>query len=706
MQNYDQYLHEKYWYTTKEIKNIFDIESFKSTLKAYNNKPYICYDTETTGLNHMLDTPFLFIVGFNKFVYYCDIENKSIFDSFIKNVYDCCIEFNITLYAHNAKYDWHMLYNNRTPIPKEVNLADTMTIARLINSCDSDFSSIKLESVGAKYVDSSAKFAQVLIKDKIKKLTAERKKAVCNAYKEKHNVKKFSDAWTKYVKRVRFINDYDEVFEDFKEPTYYDVYLEHKEIMVKYAIDDVVIMLEFLRNTESLYNNLYLSNNGVNRDVINRENKLIYHIANLERVGFCVDKDYLVTSYNKLKDYQEELYTKLHLITETEWKVGQHNEIIKFFKEKYNINLESADKRSISALSLEKNEDVKTISKLICKLRTVDKWISTYVIGVLNRIVFINGEYRLFTTINNNGTVSGRVTSNLQQMPKFGLINEEGEELFHPRRFVIAGKNKSLWFLDYSQVELRVQAYYTILVGAPDYNLCRAYMPYGCINSKGEHFDYKNSNHVLNWDNKDWYNKDGTEWKPTDLHSATTKKAFPELDEDSHEFKKARNLGKTTNFAKNYGAGAKTLAINLDIDMETAEKLSQSYIDTFPGVLSYNKKVYEMLNLKGFVESLYGRRYYINESKNYYKGGNYLIQGSAADLLKEAEIKIGEYLEDKQSKMIMLIHDEIAFEVVDGEEYIIPIVKGIMEEAKSKIPYIPLVCSVDKTTTNWGILKD
>lgn len=716
--NSKQFLFNKFNYKTLEIKTIKDIEEMEWDFVTSNTK-YFAYDTETTGLNFMKDVPFLVIFGFDKNVYIWDANFKEATQAMFKIVEST----DKMLFAHNAKYDYHMLHNIGTPIPDDIELSDSITLFRLISDCDDDFQSMKLEKLGEKYVDPDAKFAGHEIKRMLEKMKAERKKLVCNNYKLLTGEKTYTKAWETFSNRVRFITEYHECFNDYKEPTYYDAFLENPELVKMYAIDDVVIILEFLQNVGTIYAKKYwdYTTNSIDMRTWKRENKLIRGIAAMERNGFKVDVDYLIKSHYKIEKFRKLLYEKLHKLTNDTWKVGQHAEIKKFFEREFNLVLEKSDKKAIQQLSHNENKDIAEIAKLIIKLRTVDKWLSTYIDGVLNKIIEVNGEWRLYTSINNNGAISGRVSCDLQQMPKYAinetdddnellldesLTDDDGTELFHPRKFVIPSDGYKLYFADMSQEELRCQAYYTILVRSPDYNLCRAYMPYDCKLKDGTLFDYKNPEHIKHAYDWEWINHDGTDWEPTDLHTKTTLTAFPEFADktDTKEFKKKwRYLGKQTNFAKNYQCGAKTLASNLNIDLATATKLSDAYNLAYPGIKVYNNVVNAEMHLKGFVTNLYGRRYYIEKSTNFYKAGNYLIQGSCADGLKEAEIEIQEYLKNKKSRLVLPVHDELIFEVHPDEEQEVPKkVKEIMEKIGEVFKYIPMVSEVEMTETNWS----
>ncbi len=274
---------------------------------------------------------------------------------------------------------------------------------------------------------------------------------------------------------------------------------------------------------------------------------------------------------------------------------------------------------------------------------------------------------------------------------------------------------------------MRLQAYFTIISGTLDYNLCKAYMPYDCRHYEtGEQFNYLNPEHIKHWGDfrpgaphpsefkdgneeifkKGWSvwidNKTNEPWIPTDLHTAITLQAFPDLEVGTPEFKKHRYMGKSTNFGKIYGIGPKKLAQQLDIDFDIAKNLSDSFNATFPGILGYQNETQGELVLKGFSENLYGRRYYIENPNNNYKVNNYRIQGTGADMLKEVEIRVCEYLKDKKSRFILPIHDELGIEVADDEKDFVPQkVKEIMEDVKDKIPYIPIIAEAECTTTNW-----
>lgn len=728
------FLYQKLKYNYKHI----DVSNKEVALKEIrdflvnarnSNLDFMCYDTETDGLNIITSKPFLVAMGYDKNVITFDYDAEIM--NGLWDMYGFGNDNYIGLFAHNAKYDYHMMWNGGSKIPDRITLLDSITVARLTEYAD-ERASMSLESLGGKYVDDDSKFAGKIIKDIIKKINAERRKQlrldIMNHFpddgfmvKTKSGKQKGTGKLTKLLEdydkfRTQFVNDDNPHFkfidEHYTPANYKDVYNLEPELLRSYAADDIVIEVEYIKAALGALHNV-----DKNLTVVRREGELIRAVATMEKVGLKVDVDYVLKSRKAMCDYRDLLYMELNLYTGLDFTVGQHEYIKKFLKIKYGITTDKADEKALKYIKDNcPNEEVKEVCNNILELRTLDKWISTYVDGKLNSI--ING--RIYTDINNNGAVSGRVSCDMQQQPKEGLYDRDGNELFHPRRMFVVDDDYIFAFCDESQMELRVQAYYTILHGTePDLAMCRAYMPYKCYRTVSdgdvgcglcqyhfEEFDMNNPEMLKNFSKYEWFLKEDTKvkWTPTDLHSETTKHAFPDLDVNSDEFKKKRKLGKRANFLKVYQGGVVALMESLDIPREVAEALDGAFYKAFPRIRDYQDWVTQHLTQYGYVENLYGRRYYMNDSKWFYKGCNYLIQGTCADMVKIFEINVHNYLKRNglKSKMVLPIHDEIMLLVHKDEMFVIEEVKRIMEDVGDVIKNIPMISEPEISKTNWA----
>ena len=691
------FLYQKLEYKYKHIETDNDFVDFINNFNEV--KPdVVVYDTETTGLNIMKDKPFLMSIGFEKFVYTLAPNPQ-----WVNKIWDTIKDIQY-LVAHNAKYDYHMMINNGTPIPENIRLADSMIVARLTEYAD-NMDGIGLDDIGTKYVDKEAKFASKVIKQHINQLNRIRLKdlktklkvylkdekspysltEVMNAYYSKVNL-----ISTPFVHVFRFIDD------NYKIPNYKDSYLENPNLMCSYAADDIVIVLEYLHKVIPT-----LETTDPNYQTFNRECELIRVVGNMERVGLPVDTYYLMFSRDKVKKYIEDRYAKLFLLTNLKFTSGQHKVIMKYFMDAHQIYMTSADIKALEEISSKFEGTAKKVADIIIELRTLDKWLSTYIEGMLNRVY--NG--RVHTSINNSGAITGRVSSDLQQQPKDPLLDADGNELFHPRRVFINDKEARTFYFDFSQMELRVQAHYTLILGDGDLNLTRAFMPYYCTSIlTGQTFKYG----VDDIHSGEWVNEDNKPWTPTDLHSATTLQAFPNLKLDDPNFANFRSLGKRANFAKNYGAGWAKLMDALKVSEDIAKALDAGYNKAFPKVRDYQRWVDKQLQLYGYVQNLYGRRYYVSSSNNFYKSYNYLIQGSCADLMKMKEIEIANFLKSNnlKSKMILVIHDEVQISIPADEEWIVPKIRQILDDNNKVIHTLPMICEVEVTNKSWADKED
>lgn len=461
------FLYQKLGYNYKHINknNLIELEDFIK--KVNETKPnYIYYDTETNGLHIITSRPFLVSMGFKK-----DGIKEVItmdYDKYIMQRIWKCIEYSeelnsnpeyIGVGAHNAKYDYHMMENGGSPIPEGVELFDSITVARLTEYVD-EHASMSLETLGSKYVSDDAKFAGKIIKDMIKKLNAERRKKlredIMDAFPEdgffiitksgkRKATGKLSNLIEEYDKtRTQFLNDDNPYFkfidEHFKPANYQDIYEKEPELMRSYAADDIVIGLEYLDKAMPT-----LLKVDKDLTVTKREGKLIRAVAWMEDTGLKVDVDYVLNCRKNMVAYRDLLYYELQMYTNMEFSVGEHKTIKKILLYKYNIKSDKVDEKALKYIrDNTTNDEVKDICTNIMELRTLDKWISTYVDGKLNAVV--NG--RIYTDINNSGAVSGRVSCDMQQQPKEALFDRDGNELFHPRRMFICDDGFCLAFCD------------------------------------------------------------------------------------------------------------------------------------------------------------------------------------------------------------------------------------------------------------------
>ena len=550
---------------------------------------YHAFDTETTGLHIIKDKPFLYQFGFideeskRGWAYSVDIERQpELAKAVIKNWHEYLAKGKHILIGQNIKYDLNMCINLGLPVSEDVRVTDLQFWIRYGNDAlhtSEGGPPMALKDFATKYVDRNAKLHEHALKNEQSTIA----KTYNNRLKAKVQACQVPAALRSTYKSVTLscLNELfkDPVFEVTELPKdILDAYIEWKdslplwlqkkvitlvepehipynklnrEILIKYALDDIVWTLESFWKCRTSC----IARKNVH--AVKIENDLIFPLLRMERVGFKIDREYLESSRIKLRSYIIERRKLLRELTGAEFKIGQHAFIKEMLANDFDWSLPSTGANvvdmELSKLIRENpsNPAIK-VMQLIQELRTLEKWYSAYIIRFQKVIEYYNTD-RLYTQMNQVGAVSGRFTSDFQQFPKEAITKEDGTELFHPRKMVIVPKDEGfigLGYCDFSQIELRFQAFYTILVGAPDLNLCRAYMPYKCHKKDGTKFDYTNPEHIKHWSD-DWYLDENPEekWTATDVHAATTIAAG--YSKDDPNFKKYRTtIGKRTNFAK------------------------------------------------------------------------------------------------------------------------------------------------------------
>jgi DNA polymerase-1 len=302
------------------------------------------------------------------------------------------------------------------------------------------------------------------------------------------------------------------------------------------------------------------------------------------------------------------------------------------------------------------------VPRLLIEYRELSKLKSTYVDALPG---YVNAETgRVHTSFNQTGAATGRLSSsdpNLQNIP---VRTRRGGEI---RRAFVAPPGHLLLIADYSQVELRLLAHFS-----DDPAFVAAFQRGG------------------------------------DIHRQTAAVIFgvPESDVTSE----MRARAKTINFATIYGQGAQALSRQLGITLTEAKAFIQHYFERFSGVRAWLDRTVEEARHKGFVETLFGRRRYIPElrDRNFSirafgerTATNSPLQGSAADLIKIAMIRIHAALREAklQAKMLLQVHDELVFEIPEAERTAAgALVKREMEGVA--ILRVPLVVTIG-AGKNW-----
>ena len=385
------------------------------------------------------------------------------------------------------------------------------------------------------------------------------------------------------------------------------------------------------------------------------ELKLASILANMEKEGILVDKDYLDSLESEIKEKLKTLEEKIYAISEEEFNISSPKQLGVILFEKLNIPYPKKSKNSNYSTDKEVLDKIRLfnpIVSLVEEYRMLSKLNSNYVVGLKEQIMSDN---KVHTIYNQCLTRTGRLSSkdpNLQNIPNH---DEYGRLI---RKCFIAKDGYTFLSSDYSQIELRLFAELSNVESLKE----------AFINSE-------------------------------DIHSFTASKIFNKDIKDVT--KEERSRAKAVNFGIIYGISSFGLANDLGINVNDAKDFIDRYMEKFDGIKDYMKKEVDDAKEKGYVTTIMNRKRYIDEIK----ASNYMIrmqgermalntpiQGSGSDILKKAMIDIDSEFKEKniKSKMLLQIHDELIFEVKEEEKEIVKeIVKEKMENAfKLSVPLV------------------
>jgi DNA polymerase-1 len=362
-------------------------------------------------------------------------------------------------------------------------------------------------------------------------------------------------------------------------------------------------------------------------------------LAQMEINGILLDQDILKEISEGLRKEIIELENAIYEKAGTEFNINSPKQLGEVMFDKMGLPPGKKTKTgqySTAESVLKKLAKDYEMPELILDYRGLSKLKSTYVDALPKLINEDTG--RIHTDFNQSVAATGRLSSSNPNLQNIPIRTERGREI---RKAFIADDGHQLLSADYSQVELRV-----IASIAEDENMLEAFR------------------------------------NDEDIHSRTAKEVF-ELSSIDDVTGDHRRKAKEVNFGIPYGVSAYGLANRLNISNEEGKEMIDQYFERFPGILRYINETKQFAKENGYVKTLMGRRRYIPEinANNWNTRSfaertaiNMPIQGTAADIIKQAMIDIQDYLDENklETRMLLQVHDELIFEVPEEEADEVP----------------------------------
>lgn len=425
-----------------------------------------------------------------------------------------------------------------------------------------------------------------------------------------------------------------------------------------YAAEDADVTLR-------LYNVLKprLKEAGVEQLFYDIEMPLVPVLAEMETTGVRLDTEALAETSKVLTERMKQIERNIYELAGHEFNIASPKQVGEvLFGEMKIVEKPKKTKTGQYVTSEEVLQQLRSKAPIVADIlehRGLKKLLGTYVDSLPKLINPRTGH--IHTSFNQAVTATGRLSSsdpNLQNIPVRG---EDGKEI---RKCFIPEPGELFFSADYSQIELRVMAH---LSG--DKNMIEAF--------------------------REGY----------DIHAATAARIYKEKIEDVS--RDQRTKAKRANFGIIYGITVFGLAERLEISRDEAKQLIDGYFETFPDVHAYMEKAKELAREHGYAETFFHRRRYLPDItshnatvRNFAERNaiNAPIQGSAADIIKIAMVKIYERFrkEGIRSRMILQVHDELNFSVVPEEKE--KVERIVLEEMQNAYPLqVPLVAD-----SGWG----
>ncbi len=397
-------------------------------------------------------------------------------------------------------------------------------------------------------------------------------------------------------------------------------------------------------------------------------------LARMERRGISIDRQVLSRLSGEFAQEQARLEDEIKELAGEPINPGSPKQVGDILFGKMNLKLDGSKapsktktgQWSTTARDLENLAELHELPRKILDWRQVSKLRSTYTEALPN---FVNPTtHRVHTSYSLAATTTGRLASSEPNLQNIPIRTEDGRKI---RKAFVAAPGMKLVSADYSQIELRLLAEIADIA-----TLKKAF-------------------------------QDGI-----DIHAMTASEMFGVPVKDMPP--ETRRRAKAINFGIIYGISAFGLANQLGIERTEAGEYIKKYFERFPGIRDYMDRTKEDCRRDGYVTTIFGRKCHYPEIKNSNPSIrafneraaiNARLQGTAADIIRRAMIRIEPELEKAElsAQMLLQVHDELIFEVPEGEvEKTVPVVKRVMENAPEPAVMLSVPLQVEaRAADNW-----
>lgn len=446
--------------------------------------------------------------------------------------------------------------------------------------------------------------------------------------------------------------------------TFEEVIQEHLGVTVSASADIGERAAALLKLADKLVERL--QTDGMASLYRDMEAPLIPILFRMERDGVAVDKKKLQQLSSDFAKTLESLTKKIYKLVGSEFNINSPSQLAEILFTKLGLPTKGIKKTkngySTAAPELEKLADESPIIAMVEEYREVSKLKSTYA-DSLPELVADDG--RIHTTFSQTVAATGRLSSSNPNVQNIPIRSELGLEI---RKAFVAEKGKVLVSADYSQIELRLAAHM-----AKDESFIRAFK------------------------------------EDVDVHRRTAAEVW-EVAEDKVT-KDQRAAAKAINFSILYGVGARSLGRATGLSFNEAKQFIERYFEVHPAITEFMDAMKLKARTDGYVETLFGRRRYLPDINSGIPqlvaaaermAVNMPAQGTQADILKLAMIKIAAWLDKSQldAKMLLQVHDELVFEVAEVDvselETVVPALMSSVIDLD-----VPLVVDVG-SAKRWG----